>query len=318
MASPTSLRRLLKTRIGFAPSLLLLGSLPLMASCGEEAPRGFSAESEQELVQLMHGVRPGDTVRYRQVGVLVPAAGEGVHVEAVLADGSVVELQVKTAGDGRVALVQHPEPLEALEEHSGPSALGACSDDRYSLLGYRWTTVYHWYFNAETTPGELTAAGAEQAIRESTGNITGGRNDCGLTDAINASHQYEGRTTVGADVTSNGACGARDGRNVTGFGDLPSGTLAVTCTWYDSTGRAVESDVRINKVDYNWTTDANSASCSNRFGLEAVMTHERGHTFGLGHVASGSLLTMRPGVGACDGSAGTLGLGDVRGLRQRY
>jgi hypothetical protein len=27
---------------------------------------------------------------------------------------------------------------------------------------------------------------------------------------------------------------------------------------------------------------------------------------------------MRPGVGPCDGSPATLGLGDVRGLRQKY
>lgn len=48
------------------------------------------------------------------------------------------------------------------------------------------------------------------------------------------------------------------------------------------------------------------------------MTHERGHTFGLGHVASGSLLAMRPSFGYCDASGSTLGLGDVRGLRQKY
>ena len=316
MSTPTSLRRLLKTRFGFAPSLLLLGTLPLMTSCGEEASRSFATESEEELVQLMSTLRPGDLLRYRQVSVVVPPAGEGIHTEAVLANGQVVELQVKTAGDGRVALVQHPK-LEALES-AETSALGACSDGNYSLLGYRWTSVYHWYFNAETTPAELTVAGAEDAIRESTGNITMGRNDCGLTDAINASHQYEGRTTVGANIGSGGGCTSRDGKNVTGFGDLPSGTLAVTCTWYDSSGRAVESDARINKADYTWPTDANSASCSNRYGLEAVMTHERGHTFGLGHVGANSLLTMRPGVGPCDGSPGTLGLGDVRGLRQKY
>jgi hypothetical protein len=57
-------------------------------------------------------------------------------------------------------------------------------------------------------------------------------------------------------------------------------------------------DTRINKVDFTWTTDANSANCSNRYGLEAIMTHERGHTFDLGHVASGQLL----GTGAERGS----------------
>jgi Matrixin len=317
MTPSSSLRRLIQTRFGFGRSLLLLGTLPLLNACGEEAPRSFSTHSETELVQLMHTLRPGDSLRYREVGVVIPSAGEGVHVEAMLADGSMVELQVKTASDGRVALVQHPEPAKALESPDH-TALSACNEGNYNLLGYQWTRVYHWYFNAGTTPGELTIAEAEQAIREATGNITGGRNDCGLTDAINASHQYEGRTATSADISATGGCTARDGKNVTGFGDLPSGTLAVTCTWSDSSGRAVESDARINKVEHTWTTSAESASCSNRFGLEAVMTHERGHTFGLGHVAAGSPLTMRPGIAPCDGSPATLGLGDVRGLRQRY
>ncbi|WNG57848.1 hypothetical protein F0U59_26140 [Archangium gephyra] len=229
-----SLRRIIQTRFGFGRSLLLIGTLPLLSACGDEASRSFSTHSEEELVQLMSTLRPGDSLRYRQVGVLIPPAGEGVHVEAVLADGSTVELQVKTAGDGRVALVRHPEPVKALES-ADHTALSACNEGDYHLLGWQWTQDYHWYFNADTTPGELTIAEAEQAIREATGNITNGRNDC-----------------------------------------------------------------------------------SNRFGLEAVMTHERGHTFGLGHVAAGSPLTMRPGIAPCDGSAATLGLGDVRGLRQRY
>jgi predicted Zn-dependent protease len=47
------------------------------------------------------------------------------------------------------------------------------------------------------------------------------------------------------------------------------------------------------------------------------MTHERGHTFGLGH-ADSTTLTMSPNSNYCDNSGATLGLGDVRGLRQKY
>jgi hypothetical protein len=237
-------------------------------------------------------------------------------VEALLVDGRSVELQVETAADGRVALIRHDAP-EAAAEPLTHGAMGACSEGAYNLLNYRWSNTYRWYFNAGTTPNELTMAEAEDAIRAATSNITGGRNDCGLTDAIGASHQYQGRTDRSADIEATGGCNARDGVSVTGFGDLPGGTLALTCTWSGTSG-AVESDARINKVEFAWTTSAESASCSGRYGLEAIMTHERGHTFGLGHVASGSTLTMRPGFGPCDGSAATLGLGDVRGLRQKY
>ena len=307
-----------KARSRFSPGFLLLGTLPLLSACGAETSRSVATESEEELAQLVHTLRPGDEVRYREVSVIVPPAGEGVHAEAVLRNGQVVELQLKTEEDGRVALVRHDDLLEASEKSAQHTAMGACSEGAYNLLGYRWSRTYNWYFNAGTTPAELTVAEAEQVLRESTSNITGGRNDCGLTDAIGVTAQYQGRTSTGTDINATGGCNARDGVSVTGFGDLPGGTLALTCTWSTSAGEAVESDARINKAEFTWTTDANSASCSNRYGLEAIMTHERGHTFGLGHVAAGSALTMRPGFGPCDGSASTLGLGDVRGLRQKY
>jgi len=305
MAPRSSLRR-----------LLLLGALPVLSACGEEPTRTFTADTPEALSRLVPTLRPGDWVRHREVAVRVPAAGEGVYAEALLVDGRTVELQLETAESGRVALIRHDEPQAAAEPLTH-HAMGACSEGAYNLLNYRWNNTYRWYFNAGTTPGELTIAEAEQALREATSNITGGRNDCGLTDAIGASHQYEGRTDRSADIDATGGCNARDGVSVTGFGDLPGGTLALTCTWSGASG-AVESDARINKVEFSWTTNASSAGCSNRYGLEAVMTHERGHTFGLGHVASGSLLTMRPGFGPCDGSGATLGLGDVRGLRQKY
>jgi hypothetical protein len=307
-----------KARFGISPKFLLLGTLPLLSACGAETSRSVSTESEEELAQLVHTLRPGDEVRYREVSVIVPPAGEGVHAEAVLRNGQVVELQLKTEGDGRVALVRHDDLLDASEKSAQHTAMGACGEGAYNLLGYRWARTYNWYFNAGTTPAELTVGEAEQVLREATSNITGGRNDCGLTDAIGVTAQYQGRTSTGTDINATGGCNARDGVSVTGFGDLPGGTLALTCTWSTNAGEAVESDARINKAEFTWTTDANSASCSNRYGLEAIMTHERGHTFGLGHVAAGSALTMRPGFGPCDGSAATLGLGDVRGLRQKY
>ncbi len=315
MAPRSSLPRLLPSRIPFGSRLLLLGALPLLASCGEERSRTFTADTQEELARIVPTLRPGDWLRHREVAVVVPAEGEAVYAEALLVDGRTVELQLETATGGRVALIRHDEPKAAAEPLTH-TAMGACSEGAYNLLNYRWTNTYRWYFNAGTTPSELTVAEAEQALREATSNITGGRNDCGLTDAISASHQYEGRTERSADINATGGCNARDGVSVTGFGDLPGGTLALTCTWSGASG-AVESDARINKAEYAWTTNS-GAGCSGRYGLEAIMTHERGHTFGLGHVASGSALTMRPGFGPCDGSAATLGLGDVRGLRQKY
>jgi predicted Zn-dependent protease len=62
------------------------------------------------------------------------------------------------------------------------------------------------------------------------------------------------------------------------------------------------------------------SSCSNRYSIEAVATHEFGHAFGLAHVSETyhPSLTMSTVIRSCQASESTLGLGDVRGLNALY
>jgi hypothetical protein len=139
-------------------------------------------------------------------------------------------------------------------------------------------------------------------------------------DEVGASHEYLGRKSKAANISSGGNCLTSDGLNTVSFGDLPAGTLATACVWF-SGGVAKEGDVQLNKADHDWTTVPGSGACSQRWSVEAVMTHERGHTFGLGHVGEGSHghLTMSPQIdGPCQDSESTLGEGDVAGLRALY
>ena len=297
-----------------ASKLFLAGTLSLLSACGNSEERQtFSAETDQELEQVLPLVRPGDVLTRGAITLVVPPEGEGLHMEALYADGRARELTVATGMDGKVALVRSTPSVQA----AGYRAMGACSDGAYNLSGFKWRETYNWYFNAGSTPAELTVSGAEDKLRAAASNITGGQNDCGLTDAINASHNYQGRTSRSVD------CGdaSRDGVNVVGFGDLGSGVLGVACTRYNpDTNTAFESDIRLNKVDFTWTLHSEDPSCSNRFGVEAVATHEFGHVFGLGHVSEADhpYLTMSTAVAPCNASAATLGLGDVRGLRALY
>jgi len=98
----------------------------------------------------------------------------------------------------------------------------------------------------------------------------------------------------------------------------------VTCNWgiarpgYDDT---VASDIKINKQGVRWTTSPRSGSCRGMWDLEGVMTHERGHTFGLGHVSEtghGNLTMSTTINGACQMAKRTLGRGDVLGLGGKY
>jgi hypothetical protein len=297
-----------------APKLLLAGTLSLLTACGStEEGQAYSAETDMELEQVLPMLRPGDVLTRGAITMVVPPEGESLYMEALYVDGRSDELNVSTGEDGKVALVRSTPSVQAADHH----AMGACSDGAYNLSGFKWRETFRWYFNAETTPAEITISGAEDKLRAAASNVTGGQNDCGLTDAISASHQYQGRTTRGVDCGS----ASRDGVNVVGFGDLGAGVLGVACTRYnDSTNTAVESDIRLNKVDFTWTLHAEDPSCSYRFGVEAVATHEFGHVFGLGHVseADHGYLTMSTAVAACDASPCTLGLGDVRGMRALY
>jgi hypothetical protein len=105
---------------------------------------------------------------------------------------------------------------------------------------------------------------------------------------------------------------------VVGFGTPPSGYLGMTC-WWTMSGIIFESDMRLNKAYYHFYVNKPS-SCSNRYSIEAVVTHEFGHAFGLAHVSETyhPSLTMSTVIRSCQASESTLGLGDVRGLNALY
>jgi hypothetical protein len=293
--------------------LWLAAPISLVFACGSgEERQTFQAGTDRELEQVLPLLRPGDVLLRGSIPFVVPPEGESRYMEILYRDGHAEELHVQTGSDGVVALVQGTPSVQAMDVHAQGAA---CSDGAYTISGHKWLKPLSWSFNAGTTPAELTPAEAETALRAAASGIATGYNDCGLKDTITAKQEYLGRTTR----TATGCDGKTDGFNVVGFGDLGTGVLAVTCNWMVGK-EIVESDLRINKVDHQWTVQANAPSCQGRFGLQAVMTHEFGHAFGLGHVAEPehTELTMGTSIAACDASASTLGLGDVRALRALY
>ncbi|MFG3013022.1 matrixin family metalloprotease [Streptomyces cinerochromogenes] len=79
-----------------------------------------------------------------------------------------------------------------------------------------------------------------------------------------------------------------------------------------------EADVRFNTHDYDFTNKP-TRSCSNKYAIRSVGTHEAGHVFGLAHVGDGhENLTMFTNSFICATKARTLGKGDVLALRSVY
>jgi hypothetical protein len=265
------------------------------------------------------GVGPGDRLVNGAIAVFAPPPGHGVWGEAILEDGRTAVLGAETGPDGSVTVSSWGAPDE-IGLLVLPTSPPDCDDDARSTLAFTWTSTFKWYFNARPTPSGLKKRGVETALRNATRNIVRSMNSCDLADQVGATSSYQGRLRRRLQITPDGVCkGSGDGRSVTSFGQLPVGTLGIACIWYRGDGTATESDVRLNKAQ-SWAVKI-SDSCIDKWNIEAVTTHERGHTFGLGHVdeAMHGNLTMSPRInGPCQKSEARLGRGDVLALRSLY
>jgi hypothetical protein len=321
--------------LGFALALALIGAFARAPAARTEGILEACSRDEREIeaAALPSVVQPGECpiegrpIVDGPVGSLVPAPGEGVYAEVLTVSGA-QELEVRRRADGALEL-----------DHAGDDSVGGpdaarsalptggqdpCSDRAYTDLSYKVASKLRYRFGASTTPGELSRSAAEDAIRKAAVNVFSTTNDCRrLGDRVPVAVKYDGRTSARAHV-GNDLCGRDDGRSVVSFGSLRPGVLAATCALFEggtSYGEVTSSDIKINKVDFRWTVKPNSGSCSRRFDLQSVMTHEWGHTFGLGHVSERDhgWLTMSGGVnGPCQASERTLGRGDVLGLDGKY
>ncbi len=267
----------------------------------------------------------GREIEDGEVGSAVPPVGESVHAEVLTTTGA-EELEIGRREDGTVELASVGEDTEAFgEDLAKAGSPGECSDPEYTDGERRVPkdAPLHYKINKASMPPELKAGDAVKAVRRAGARVADTRNNCRMGDRVPARLIYEGKTGQGADVDGL-SCEDNDRNSVVAFGALPSGILAVTCNWgvarpgYDNT---VASDIKLNKRGVKWTTSPRSGSCAGKYDLEGVMTHERGHTFGMGHVpeAGHGNLTMSTNInGACQMAERSLGRGDVRGLGEKY
>jgi hypothetical protein len=207
-------------------------------------------------------------------------------------------------------------PTSTPESSDSPiGSKGACDDDAFKLGGIRWEEPFEWFFQEASLPDEYDSEDVLEVLIRSAENITAGRNDCGLPDRIDATARYAGTTTEPPCAAS-----LADGFNTVGFGkpdDEDRDLLAYVCPY--GIRDVIEADIVINS-EMPWALSADECR---GFGelLEATMTHEFGHAFGLGHVSERQHgeLTMSPtSNGPCSPDEISLGLGDILGLEELY
>ena len=259
----------------------------------------------------------GRLVRDVHVGAVVPLPGEGVYVAASGDEHD--ELRIEVSPDGLVTLA------EVGHEDGGASAAALltydeCNDESKDEKVYSESDIHTWFYNRSTTPSYLNQTSTETAMTRGTDHINTLYTDCtmGLGNSPSATsrqNRYAGNTTSRANISNDSNCVERDHVNVVNWGDLGTGTLATTCTWYFPLfGEVMESDVKFNGVDHSWIIGL--SGCIGQHDVEAVMVHERGHTYGLGHVSESAspTMTMSPQIATCSDRERTLGYGDMLGL----
>jgi Matrixin len=274
--------------------------------------------------------RPGTVVRVGGMFLSVPPAGQGVVADTLSVDGRERGVVLQSRSDGTVAAYQGAA-LQRLMTNSGPrsapagtsasaptTALSSCNDSAYQTYSSKWTSTFEWSFKISSTPSEVHQDKAETALHDAAGNITGAHNNCGMSDGVDAHYHYLGTTSTGSNVTSSGGCGSSDGKNIVEFGTLPSSMLALSCWWFSGSS-TTSADMRLNRASYLWVASIGN-TCSNKFAIESVATHEFGHIYGMAHVSevTDGNLTMSPTIYPCQMSEASLGRGDVLGLETKY
>lgn len=261
----------------------------------------------------------------------VPAPGESVMASSSATPGApeLAEVVIANTGTGGVAVRideawsgsapavrrEQARSAAASAAAAAPAAATAattkCTSTANARNGYRWASTVQWYYNES---GQKSSY-AKDALRKAANAWTGTISSCDRTVTSSARNSYVRLATQAPGLTDKGACSKSNGYSVVGWGKLPSGTLGVTCVWYDGNGIAKESDQRY-ATSYKWSS---TAACSGaRFDTQAVATHEWGHLYGLGHVKTGTGQVMEPSGGYCDTGSRTLGLGDMTGIAAIY
>ncbi len=354
---PSKLASRLMVSVGFVllGGAFLLQTLPAGATDGRarsafcKSRGALSATTLPTRVSLHTCDLVGRTVAVGGLALKVPARGHGVGAAALGTAGE-TQLTITTSHDGIVTITTETESSESNEGLEQIEALGTgepapcdetgetgcldpCTDDNYDLnpLNAKVKLKQPWFFKASSVPtATLTADQALTQIKVGTQNIVKVRNDCSMVDKVDQTAPYKGTTTRGTGITVdagvNECADPGDAKNVVDFGKLGGNLLGLACSRYTASSLSgpwfiSEADIRFNKSSL-WTTQPDDPACpAQTYDLQGVVTHERGHTFGLRHtdaVTDHVPQTMYPSSRPCNGYARTLGWGDISGLNDLY
>lgn len=277
------------------------------------------------------GASHGFTMQIDAQGVVSYDLTAAESVDSSVASSDAADSLTPTTTTGDVALEADGTDADASDSSEGSEVAevdvaavpGACSDGTYATADRKEYGIYNWYIGDGGLPAGMSHDDAISVFYDALDAIVRSYNNCGYVDQVDVHRaNYLDKTSYEADINTSSQCTARDGLSTWDGGDLKNGVVATTCSWTWPTPGVKndlrEADVRYNTHDYDFTNRVTS-SCSNKFDVRSVGTHEAGHIFGLKDVygAHGNL-TMYGSSIECSTAARTLGKGDVLGLRSIY
>lgn len=269
--------------------------------------------------------------------VNVPEVGHVLDVSWISAKNAVSKKEVTVSHFGS-SLTISQRKLTQVTEPSNPmmsnSLKGSyqrnlydtgCDNSSYSLDKSIFPFGVEWFYNPTSEPA--STPNAIYRIGGAFATWKAESNRCGLSAGTNRfSSTYLGRTaspeSMGGNPPPNelALCAPSrqiDGKNVIGWGLLPSGVIAATCLDYNLSTAVRDSDIRFSTL-FNWYADATSDNCQSAYDLGDIATHEVGHMIGLGHSEPGTDQVMNPNAFGCNFWNRKLAKGDLTGFERLW
>ncbi|MGY3201463.1 matrixin family metalloprotease [Streptomyces sp. TE5632] len=277
------------------------------------------------------GESHGFTMEVDANGIVSYELTEAESADSSVAGSDTADSLTPTTTPGDVTLEADDTDADASDSSEGAEVAavdaagspGACSDGTYATKDLKEYGTYNWYIGDGGLPAGMSHNDAIWVFYDALDAITESYNNCGYSDQVDAHKaNYLSKTSYEADINTSSQCTDRDGLSTWDAGNLKNGVVATACTWSWPTPGVKndlrEADVRFNTHDYDFTNKVTS-SCSNKYDVRSVGTHEAGHVFGLKDIyGSHNNLTMFGSSIECSTRARTLGKGDVLGLRSIY